>query len=64
MKTFEVVLDKPSKKQDWCLWDNKTIYVDVPTTTALITAFNEERLYSKLRKLYPDVKVISVLECK
>lgn len=64
MKTFEVVLDKPSKKQDWCIWDNKTIHVDVPTTTALITAFNEERLYYKLQKLYPNIKVISVIECK
>lgn len=62
MKTFEVVIEKASKVKDWCLWDNKEFYRDCPTTTAILTAFNSDRLKAKISKLYGNVKVVSVKE--
>lgn len=62
MKTFEVVIKKPSKVKDWCLWDEKEYYRDSPTTIAILTAFNSDRLKAKISKLYGDCVVISINE--
>lgn len=62
MKTFEVVIKKPSKVKDWSLWDEKEYYKDSPTTTAILTAFSSDRLKAKISKLYGDCVVISVTE--
>jgi len=62
MKTFEVIIDKPSKIQDWCIYDNRTIWVDCKTTTAIITAFSDVRLKAKIEKLYSGYKILSIKE--
>lgn len=64
MKTYEVILDKPTLVDDWCLWDNRTIKRRVDHTIAILTAFSDERLKQKITKLYPGVRVISIKEIK
>lgn len=61
MKTFEVVIEKPSKIKDWDLWDEE-FYRKVPYTTAILTAFDQDKLKVKVEKLYGEVKVLSVTE--
>lgn len=62
MKTYEVVVDVPSKEKDWCPYDNEEVWIHSPTTTAILTARNLEHLMDKIQKHYGDVYVLRISE--
>jgi len=62
MKTYEVVVDVPSKEKDWCLYENKVVWVDSPTTTAILTARDLDHLMEKITKHYGDVHIQRIME--
>ena len=62
MKLYEVVVDVPSKEQDWCLYDNKEVWVNTPTTTAILTARDLEHLKDKITKHYGDAHILRIKE--
>lgn len=62
MKTYEVVVDVPSKEKDWCLYTNEEVWIHNSTTTAILTARDEEHLMNKITKHYGDVYIIRIKE--
>lgn len=62
MKTYEVIVDVPSKERDWCLYDNVEIWVNIPTTTAILTARDEQHLKEKVLKHYGDIHILKIRE--
>lgn len=64
MKTYEVVVDVPSKERDWCFYDNKEVWINIPTTTAILTARDMEHLMSKITKHYGDAHILRIKEIK
>ena len=64
MKTYEVVIQKQSKVEDWCLYGNREYYRTEPTTTAVIVAFNLDRLKQKLETYYKGFEILKITELK
>lgn len=57
---YLVIIDKPSKIEDWDLWDNKTVYVSTPVTKAIIYAASEQKAKEKCETLYKGFQILKV----
>lgn len=62
MKTYEVVIDVPSKEKDWCPYSNEVVWLNSSTTTAILTARDVEQLVDKVQKHYGDVDILHISE--
>lgn len=62
MKTYEVEVDVPSKTKDWCIYDEREVWVRNQTTTAILTARNEDRLKEKVKKHYGEARIVRIRE--
>lgn len=64
MRTFVVVVDVPIKKRDWCLYDNEEMWINIPTTTLILSARDMKHLMSNITKQYENVRILKIKEIK